>query len=547
MDYELLKPWIVLGGYVVAFGLLWLGQRARDRALLVTEMPTPQLVKGLDRAAGLVATATTLYWLTLGTFSGPFMVVWAVFPVAAAVWLWTRKHRQADWMDRVAGRSGTVFGEQNRGRPSFGVLPGGGLAVDNEDPRGDYDTAVEADLRGHRVLGIQYTLGQGGQRHRPELWSGQPEHRPGQLEQTVNAVGNTFNMVQLRTPHVPSLRIEPRSGDERLRAYGALEAGKIRPFEEARFTRNVFGGLTPEGDQQPFDADDDSFFKYFSVRTSDADFARSVLTAEVRDMVANEPWFRVREVVFHNGALWTNEFGELTEHGLLANARQLARLSAVVPAAAWSHRAAGGVGDRGEVQRFLAAAGSLEATEKAWSGIGGMTDSVNERRTAADRQPLSMRSILVRVVLVLAFSLAGVSVAGNGLLSLLGLAPEVSLTVTSAYSRSCTGGDSNCSSGDWVSGTYRADGETRSITQSRWMSFTEPPDKHDVIDVSIGPFWWHPMIERADAAIFLVLYGCLPLLAAAALFTITFFPPRRRRQAVGSGRDRRTTAKGEPA
>lgn len=529
MDYELLKPWIVLGGYVVAFGLLWLGQRARDRALLVTERPTPQLVKGLGRAAGLVATATTLYWLTLGTFSGPFMVTWSVFPVAGALWLWSRKHRQAEWMDRVAGRGGAAFGEQNRGQPSFGVLPGGGLAVDNEDPRGDYDTAVEADLRGHRILGVQYTLGQGGQRHRPELSPRQPGHRPGQFEQTVDAAGNTFNVVQLRTPQVPTLSIEPRSGDERLRTYGALDAGKIRPFEEARFTRNVVGGLSPEGDLQPFDADDASFVKHFSVRTGDADFARSVLTAEVRDLIANDPWFRVRQVVFHNGALWTNEFGQLTEHGLLTSARQLARLSAVVPAVTWSHRAAAGTGDRGDVPRFLATAGSLEATEKTWSGVGGMTDSVNERRTAADRQPLSRRSILVRVVLVLAFSLAGVSVAGNGLLSLLSLAPEVSLSVTSAYSSSCTSGDSNCSSGDWLSGTYQVDGETRSITQSRWMSFTEPPGKHDVIDVSIGPFWWHPMIERTDTAIFLVLYGCVPLLVAAALVKITFFPSRRRR------------------
>lgn len=59
-----------------------------------------------------------------------------------------------------------------------------------------------------------------------------------------------------------------------------------------------------------------------------------------------EPWFRVREVVFHDGALWTTEAGRLTEGRVYGNSRQLARLAAAVPGELWGEDFASGVDTR---------------------------------------------------------------------------------------------------------------------------------------------------------------------------------------------------------
>lgn len=335
---------------------------------------------------------------------------------------------------------------------------------------------VEFDHRGHRLLGVEY----------------------GDIEK--------YSMVQLRSPSVPTLVITPR--------LGAFEPERFTPIEDARITRNTVGAPKPDAELLPFEAGPE-FDRRFTVTTSDEEFARAVLTDEVRALLMGEPWFRVREVVFHDGALWTVEAGRLTDGRVFDNSRQLARLAAAVPAELWGADFASGV----------------DTSEEGWHGRrkGGVRAALNRRREARDRQPLSALSLTVRVVVALVLLVPGLLLAGNALAAMTGLAPEVRLTVTGSFpSTPSSGSCSSCGNNDMVSGTY----EGGAVHQMWWMTWAELPEKGDVVDVSVGPLWWHPVVEGTDTAVFLLLIASLPLLAGGLLAKMTCWPRPRKTKAA---------------
>lgn len=497
MDYELLKPWVVLGGYLLAFGLLALSNRFDGR---------PALRRGLLWAASALASVTSLYWLTWGTFSGPAAWLWAIFPLAVALFVWWRRYRRGEWTDRVAGRDGRVFSRDNPGRPSFGVLPGGGLAVDADDERAGFEAAVEFDHAGHRVLGVEYIYG-----HQAQA----PAQQGGKFVEAVDLAGNTISMVQLRTPAVPALVVAPRTTAEQHENFGPLEPTEIRPFQDARLTRNVVGALTPDTKLRKTTLDDAAFTRRFSVRAADAEHAARVLTPEVRQLLVSDPWFHVREVVFHHGALWTTRFGAMSERELREDAGALSRLAAAAPSDVW--RGAGGP----ETERFLA---QLAAAEGQPAAASGGLSRFNARRRAAGRAPLGIASFAVRALCVLALVIPGASMLMNAVLAVTGVAPQVQLTVTDVKCDQSSSGDA-C--GDLVSGTYERDGERHTLVDENWLAWrstTEPPVAGDVVEVRIGPLWWHPMIETTGVGIFLLIIGLglviTSLLAAKLLFSV---------------------------
>jgi hypothetical protein len=250
--------------------------------------------------------------------------------------------------------------------------------------------------------------------------------------------------------------------------------------------------------------------------TSDPDFAAAVLTPGVLELLTGDPWFRVREVAFHGGSLWATEAGTLTEERLFINSRRLALLAAAVPAERW--------GD----DTFVT---SADTSEAGWVGKRSLTAVVrtplNQRREAAGRQALTAPSLLARSVVALALLLPGLSVTGNAVAALTGLAPEVRLAVTGSLGSTAGDGCSTCGHGELVNGTYSYDGAEYEVRQMSWMSFAAPPERGDVVDVARGPLWWHPLIERTDTAVFLLLYGLAPLLAGAALAKATYLPRPR--------------------
>jgi len=336
---------------------------------------------------------------------------------------------------------------------------------------------VGIEHNGHRLLGLEY----------------------GDIEK--------YSRIQLRTPVVPSLVITPRTG--------AFEPERFTPIEDARITRNTVGAQKPDATLRPFEAGSE-FDRRFSVTTSDEDFARAVLD-EVRELLLNEPWFRVREVAFHDGALWTTEAGRLTEERVFDNSRQLARLAAAVPAALWGEDFASGV----------------DTSEEGWHGRrkGGPRAALNRRRVARDRQPLSALALTVRTVVALVL-LPGLLLAGNALAAMTGLTPEVKLVVTGSFpSTPSSGNCSSCGNNDMVSGTYDDGGTVREVYQTWWMTWSELPAKGDVVDVEVGPLWWHPVVERTDTAVFLLLIALLPLLTGALLTKMTVWPRPRKKTA----------------
>lgn len=498
MDYELLKPWVVVGGYLLAFGLLALSNRFDGR---------PTLRRGLLWAAGALASVTSLYWLTWGTFSGPAAWLWAIFPLAVAAFVWWRRYRRGEWTDRVAGRDGRVFSRGNPGRPSFGVLPSGGLAVDAEDERAGFEAAVEFDHAGQRVLGVEYTLGQRAQA---------PTQQGGKFVEAVDMAGNTFSLVQLRTPAAPTLVVAPRTTAEQQENHGPLELSEIRPFQDARLTRNVVGALTPDTRLLKATLDDDAFSRRFSVRAADPEQVARVLTPEIRQLLVSDPWFHVREVVFHHGALWTTRYGAMSERELREDADNLSRLAAAVPSDVWRS-----TGDA-ETERFLAQLAAAEA-QPAAAASGGL-GRFNARRRAAGRAPMGIASFAVRAVCVLALVIPGASMLTNAVLAVTGVAPQVQLTVTDVK---CDQNSNSDACGDLVSGTYERNGERHTLVDETWLAWrstTEPPVVGDVVEVRIGPLWWHPMIETTGVGIFLLIIGLglviTGLLAGKLLFNL---------------------------
>jgi len=375
------------------------------------------------------------------------------------------------WVSRLGGTEG----------PTFGVLPRRGIAVGHDSPDTDTVTAtVEFDHNGHRLLGVEYP------------------------------VEGPYALVQLRTPLVPSLVITPN--------VGAFEPERFTPLEDTQITRNTIGALKPDAVLRRFETGTD-FDRQFTVTTTDPDFASAVLSPEIRALFTGDTWFRVREVAFHGGSLWATEKGRLTEARLFTNGRRLALLAAAVTQH-W----------RDDI--FSSLARRADTSETSWRGTRrGVLGSLNGRREAVSRQPLSTLSLLVRSVVALALLLPGLSVAGNALAALSGLAPETRLTVTASFEATSGDGCATCGHGELVSGTYAVDGVEHQVSQMMWMSFGTRPDNGDVVDVSVGPLWWHPVIERTDTAVFLLLMGTAPLLAGAALARATYLPrPRKRKK-----------------
>ncbi|WP_326568091.1 hypothetical protein VSH64_40870 [Amycolatopsis rhabdoformis] len=367
-------------------------------------------------------------------------------------------------------------------------------------------TTVEFDQQGHRVLGIEYST---ARREEDERFAG--------AAKVAEQLDSIYSAVQLRIPTVPALVVSPRTG--------AFEPDHFTPLEDARITRNSFGWLKPDLALDTFEVDAE-FDRRFSVTTSDPEFAAAVLTGEARALLLCDLWFRVHQVALHGDAMWTSESGGLTEDRTFGNSRRLAMLAAAIPSPIWEVWS----GDKA----FAAVAAGSDTSYNSWhGGRGGFVRTpVNRFRETADRQPLSSMSIAVRTLIAAVLVLPGLSTAVNSVAALTGVAPEVQLTVTKTIEGYADSSCSSCSQTDQVSGTYEFDGTIHRVDRTWWMSWTAMPEKGSVVEVSRGPVWWHPIIERPDTAVMMFLLALLPLLAGALLAKATYRPrpPRRVRK-----------------
>ncbi|WP_239155560.1 hypothetical protein [Amycolatopsis sp. FDAARGOS 1241] len=486
----MLGPWFIVGGYALAFVLLWLGTWFERRSTVAAAV-----CFGL---CGVAFSETSLYWLSAGTGSDVPQLLWFAFPLAFAALVAWRGWRQRTWIARIAGASE---------RQTFGVLPhlGRGVALDHPDPD-PVRTTVEFDLRGHRVLGIEYST-------TPR----REDERFAEVAKVAEQIDAIHSAVQLRIPAVPALVISPKTG--------AFEPEHFTPLEDARITRNSFGWLKPDTALDTFEAGAE-FDRRFSVTTSDPEFATAVLTDEVRTLILDDLWFRVHQVAFHGDAMWTSESGGLTEDRMFGNSRRLAVLASAVPAPVWEVWAADA--------EFSSAAAGTDTGYDAWYGKrgGAVRTPVNRFREAADRQPVTSVSLTTRTVIAAGLVVGSLFPIANSVAAVAGVAPEVQLTVTAfAEGRSgCAGRSSSCNSSfPQVSGTYQLDGTTHDVTTS-W--FGALPRRGDVLDVAIGPLWWHPVLENNRASVLTLLVGLVPLLLGAGLAKATYRPrpPRRVRK-----------------
>lgn len=488
---DLFEPWFVVGGFALGFALLWLAGRLDGRSGLAAT--------ACYALCGVTFSATALYWLSAGTGSFVPQLIWIAFPVAFAALVAWRGWRQRTWIARIAGATR---------QQTFGVLPhlGRGVALDHPDP-GSVRTAVEFDQQGHRVLGTEYSTA--------------PPHpnEPGAATAKVAEQIDSINSsVQLRIPVVPALVISPRTG--------AFEPEYPTPLEDARITRNYVGWLKPDLALDTYEVDAE-FDRRFTVTTSDPEFAAAVLTDDVRAFIMNDLWFRVRSVALHGDAMWTTESGALTEDRMFGNSRRLAMLAAVVSAPVWEVWG----GDKA----FAAVAAESDTSYISWNGGRGgfLRTPVNRFREAADRQPVTSVSLTTRTVIALALVLLGLLPVLNSLAALVNVSPQTQLTVLEAhegFAGDCSRGRGGCTgSSDWVRGRYVLDGTTHDVS-SQWIDTL--PAKGEVLDVEIGPIWWHPVLESSLAAIYVLLVALLPLLAGALLAKATYRPrpPRRVRK-----------------
>lgn len=289
MDFSAHWQLVAVGGYAVTLAALLVGVAVQNR-------PGRRLVSrvsfGLAGSLGSFATACAL---SRGTFDGRLFSAWELIPIAFTVLVWWRGYRQGTWMRRLAGQTGVCY--RGDGLPSFGLLS-------------RFDSGVEFDVQGHRVLGVQFTA------HEPDRPGLRPE---GRLNQALTMVDSTYNLVQLRTPVVPAVVVSPRPSEQ-------------NPFEDTKITRNRFADVLPDSLLRTVEVEA-GFAERFEVCAADPDAARVLLTPEVQRLIMDDPWCRVRTIVFDRGALVTAESGQLTESVALGNARHLARIAAAVP---WS-------------------------------------------------------------------------------------------------------------------------------------------------------------------------------------------------------------------
>ncbi|WP_414943074.1 hypothetical protein [Amycolatopsis sp. cmx-11-32] len=477
MDDQLAGPWLVAGGYTLALALLLLGERFDGRR------PTAAAVS--YALCGILVSETSLYWLSAGSGSAVPGWLWFAFPLVIATLAAWRGYWQKTWIGRLDGA----------GEPGFGVLPSRGIAVAYTFPE-SVVTAVEFGHNGHRLLGVEYRLGGF-------------DDFPG-AARTADLTDGAYALIQLRTPVVPSVVITPKTG--------AFEPERFTPLEDARITRNTVGAPKPDALLRRFETGTE-FDRRFTVVTSDPEFARALLSPAVCELLNGDSWFRVREVAFHGGSLWVSEAGTLTEETMFADSRRLAVLASTVD---WSDA------------DFRSVAAASDTSDAGWLGsrrgpLAGLRGPLNRRREAGGRQPLSSLSLVARSVVALALVLPGLALAVNSLTALTGLAPEARLTVTATLlAEAGTSNCTSCGNGNLVDGTYELDGETHEVKDLRWMSFGTFPERGDVVDISVTPLWWHPLIEGKDAGVFLLLIGLAPALAGALLTKATYAPRPRR-------------------
>ncbi|MEU4669052.1 hypothetical protein AB0F91_13975 [Amycolatopsis sp. NPDC023774] len=486
---DLFEPWFIVGGYALGFVLLWLANRLERRSGVAATV--------CCALCGVAFSETSLYWLSAGTGSNVPQLLWIVFPVAFAALVAWRGWRQRTWIARTA----------SDGRQTFGVLPhlGRGVTLGHPDPD-PVRTTVEFDQQGHRVLGIEYSI------------TPRRDERFAEVAKVAEQIDSIYSAVELRIPAVPALTISPKTG--------AFEPEHFTPLEDARITRNAFGWLRPDTSLDSFEVDAE-FDRRFAVTTSDPEFAAAVLTEEVRALLLGDLWFRVHTVALHGNAMWTSESGGLTEDRMFGNSRRLAILAATVPAAVWEVWG----GDRG----FASVTTGSDTSYLAWNGGrgGAVRTPVNRFREAADRQPVTSVSLTTRTVIALVLVLTGLLPIGNSLSALVNVAPQTQLSVLEVhegFAGSCSRGRGSCTgSNDWVRGTYVLDGETHDVS-TEWVDTL--PAKGAVVDVEIGPLWWHPVFESSLAAVVTLLLALLPLLAGALLAKATYRPrpPRRVRK-----------------
>lgn len=384
------------------------------------------------------------------------------------------------------------------GEPTFGIMPNNSVAVDYHRPTDGVRELVEFDRQGHRVRAMQYVS----------------MVAPGKAPSVADSLDRTYNIVQLRTPTVPALELTPRTG--------AFEPERFTPIEDAVITRLAFGMLRSEATTREVKTDTD-LDEQFIIEAEDPELARAMLTPGVRHLLTSDSWFRTKQIGFTNGAVWALETGGLSRDVALANSRHLAQLAATVEADAW----------RAGATEFLEVVRTADTGDKAWYAGARRSPRawINQRRHAKNRLPLTNRGLIFRIIAMLMLLVPSISVTVNALTALVGLASTAEVTITESYEgQPGTGSCTSCGSNDRIIGTYVEDGVTHTV-DTGWMSFTRLPDKGEVVEISIGPLWWNPMIEAADTAVFLILFALLPLLLGYWLVRATFFPrPRKAKE-----------------
>ncbi|WP_329071047.1 hypothetical protein [Amycolatopsis sp. NBC_01480] len=482
---DLLDPWFIVGGYAIAFVLMQLAGWWEKRGTVASAV--------CYALCGTVVSETSLYWLSAGTGSSVPQLVWIAFPLvftAFVAWRGWRQQTWIRWLDPVE-------------EPTFGVLPHNGHAVrlghpDLLPPR----RTVEFGHQGHQLLGVEYSTS--------------PPGRSGGAVKLAEQIDSIYAMVELRTPVVPTLVIRPNTK--------AFEPEHFTPLEDARITRNYFGWLDPVAPKRESIEINAEFDRRFSVSTDDPEFAAAVLTIEVRALILNDPWFRVRPVAFGGDAMWTIESGGLTEDRMFGNSRRLAILAAAVPAPVWEVW-----GD----PAFSSVAAGSDTSYTGWNGKRGgvVRTPVNRRREAADRQPVTSVSLTMRSLIALGLLVGGLLPIGNSVAAMTGLATETHLVVTATYvGTSCPVSDNGCqNSSDRVHGTYELGGTTHEVTTQWYGSL---PKRGDVVDIAVGPLWWRPVLESNRASVITLLYGLIPLVLGGGLAKATYRPrpPRRIRK-----------------
>ncbi|UKD53917.1 DUF3137 domain-containing protein [Amycolatopsis sp. FU40] len=494
---ELIVPGYFFSGYALSFVLLWIAAWAERRSSVLAAV--------FHLLCGTTVSLTTLYWFS-ASVSVPALAWYGVPLVVAALLVWRGWHQQ-HWASRV----------DSNGEPSFGFLARHGLAVprDHPDPWPSRAT-VEFTHHGHRLLGIEYST---ESPYRDENF-----RRKSKLAEALSSI---YSVVELRIPNVPALTIAPKTK--------AFAPDHFTPLEDMRITRNQFGWLRPDTTLHEFETDP-GFDRRFSVYTSDPEFAREMLTGEVRELLLNDRFFRVHQVAFREDAIWTTDTGGLTEDRMFDNSRKLAMLAAAVPSAIWEKWA----NDR----QFRSVATSADTGYDAWIGKRGgfIRTPLNRRRDARDRQPVTSISLTARTLIALAMITIGVAPAGNSLAVLTRLAPQVQATVSRVSeggTRHCvtTSGGMSCTEDRAeIDGTYEQDGSIHEITAD-WTK-NELPAPGTVVEVAVGPFWGHPGYQIGSVFAAVDLLGALIwLFPGLLLLKRTYLPsvPRRvkkRREAL---------------